>query len=299
MSRFLTFIFGLLLMLATSDPALAAKKKSKKPVVSLDPVMTFHIVRKSDPLCEPTCPQWIAAEGRIDTGAASRLRKTLKALGTTKLPIVLSSGGGDLNAALEMARLIREKKLTVAVGTTFYFRCAPTDKTCKLPPQQKTVYRGFPSSANGYCYSACPFILAGGVVRLVSPLARVGVHQITYTPSREWITYRETYRLVQGKKKVVSRKEISRKIVYGKTTNKLTKVQRQTYRNHFKKMGVDATFLDLLDRAGPKDIYVLTPQELNALRIRTAELPADVLSRASMCTTTTKANHCVASLPKP
>ena len=298
MRQVLSLIIGFLLILTIFDPAFAAKKKTKKPAVPLDPVMTFHIVRKSDPLCEPTCPQWIAAEGRIESGTASRLRQTLKALGKTKLPIIISFGGGDLNAALEMARLIREKKLTVAVGTTFYVKCNPKDKTCKLPPEQKSVYRGFPSSAGGYCYSACPFVLAGGVVRMVSSMAQVGVHQITYTPAREWITYRETYKLVKGKKKVIARKEVSRKIVYGKTTHKLSTAQRQTYRNHFKKMGVDVTFLDLLDRAGPKAIYVLKPDELNQMRIRTTDLRADVLSRASMCTPTAKANHCVAA-PKP
>lgn len=298
MSKFSAYIFSLLLVLAACDPALAAKKKSKMPATPLDPVMTFHVVRKSDPLCEPTCPQWIAAEGRIEPGTPSRLRKTLKFLGKTKLPIIMSSGGGDLNAALAIARLIREKKLNVAIGTTFYIRCAPTDKTCKLPPEQKMVYRGFPSSAGGYCYSACPFILAGGVVRMVSPMARVGVHQITYTPSREWITFHETYRLVKGKKKVISRKEVSRKIIEGKTTHKLSKAQRQTYLNHLKKMGVDMAFLDLLDRAGPKDIYILKPDELDQMRIRTADLPADVLSRSSMCTANAKATHCVPA-PKP
>ena len=80
--------------------------------------MAFVVVRSGEPGCEPTCPEWISAEGGIAANTPAQLKKLLKTLGGRKLPIVVSSPGGDVDAALALGRMIRQYKLDVAVGKT-------------------------------------------------------------------------------------------------------------------------------------------------------------------------------------
>ncbi|TIU85827.1 MAG: hypothetical protein E5W03_09965, partial [Mesorhizobium sp.] len=82
------------------------------------PSMQFAFVRSNAPGCEPTCPEWISAEGAIQADTPALFRRVLKILNGRKLPIVVNSPGGDVNAALTLGRLIRKNKLDIAVGKT-------------------------------------------------------------------------------------------------------------------------------------------------------------------------------------
>ena len=93
-------------------------------------------------------------------GSARQFRKILKQAGKLRLPVVITSPGGDVEAALAIGQMIRERKLDVLVGWTLFTGCNPTVKTCKLPKEQKGVYAGLAMTSRGYCFSACPFILA-------------------------------------------------------------------------------------------------------------------------------------------
>ena len=75
------------------------------------PPMAFAVVRSAEPGCEPTCPEWISAEGAIVAATPARLKSLLKTLGGRKLPIVIWSPGGDVDAALALGRMIRQRKL--------------------------------------------------------------------------------------------------------------------------------------------------------------------------------------------
>jgi hypothetical protein len=88
------------------------------------------------------------------------------------LPILVSSGGGSLADAAAMGRLIRQKRLAVAVARTLIDNCPAGAHACPEP-------KGQAITGGAKCASACPFILAGGIERLVGPAALVGVHQIT------------------------------------------------------------------------------------------------------------------------
>jgi hypothetical protein len=291
--RPLTGLVLALFLIAAADPAFAAKKKSKTPVAPLDPVMTFAIVRRADVDCEKACPHWIAAEGRIDENTPQRFRKFLKLVGDEKLPVVLTSSGGSLNGAMALGRLIRAKKLMVAVGRTIYSGCQPRDKTCVPLASSDPHGMGYIDLTTAYCYSACPFVLASGVVRMVDKPSRVGVHQITTYSSRVWITYRETYRMVKGKKKVISRKEVGRKVITNKPTKKITKGQRKVYLAYLKEMGITAGLLDEFDRAGPQDIYVMSDNELIVKDLKTSPLSPVSLAVSKLCLTLPLAPHCV------
>ena len=95
---FLTALFGA----AFAGEAVAQAKPE-------DDQMVFVVVRGGEPGCEPTCPEWISAEGGIVADTPARLTKLLKTVGGRRLPIVVSSPGGDVDAALALGRMIRQR----------------------------------------------------------------------------------------------------------------------------------------------------------------------------------------------
>ncbi len=156
--------------LAASSGALADLKLPPRP--RGDPPMRIVRVMSSDPTCEPDCPEWISAEGMILPGTAGAFRKAILDLRGRRLPVLISSHGGSLGAALQMGELIRERRLAVAVARTRIANCPERAAVC--PPA-----RGEAITGGAFCASACPLILAAGVERLVGPVPMVGVHQIT------------------------------------------------------------------------------------------------------------------------
>jgi hypothetical protein len=156
--------------LGASSAALADLKLPPRP--RGDPPMRIVRVISSDPACEPNCPEWISAEGMILPGTAGAFRKAILDLGGRRLPVLISSHGGSLGAALQMGALIRERRLAVAVARTLIANCPARTAVC--PPA-----RGEAITGGAFCASACPLILAAGVERLVGPVPMVGVHQIT------------------------------------------------------------------------------------------------------------------------
>ncbi|MEF2551048.1 hypothetical protein VQ042_06680 [Aurantimonas sp. A2-1-M11] len=95
----------------------------------------------------------ITAIGRIEIGTANDFRdflETPEAAGARTL--VLHSPGGAVDDAIVMARTIRDKRLSTMVP------------------------------ADGYCASACPLVMAGGLTRKAGPDAWVGVHQVYALP---------------------------------------------------------------------------------------------------------------------
>lgn len=97
---------------------------------------------------------FLLINGPIEPGDAERFSAFLSNLGELTMSVVLNSPGGAVTEALAIGRLLRENKATTIVhsGTA--------------------------------CLSACPYILAGGVLREVSSRGAVGMHQHYYdTPA--------------------------------------------------------------------------------------------------------------------
>src|SRR5271165_1050739 len=161
---------GLIGFMAATSCAHADLKLPPRP--RGDPPMRIVRVMSSDPACEPNCPEWISAEGRIVLGTAGAFRKAIADLGGRRLPILISSHGGSLGDALEMGALIRERGIAVAVARTLIDNCPERAPVCPAA-------RGQAITGGAFCASACPLILAAGVERLVGPVPMVGVHQIT------------------------------------------------------------------------------------------------------------------------
>jgi len=190
-------------------PVEANAGKSKKPVLN-DPVIDIIRVR-SAVVCEPVCAEWLSVEGRIDSTSPKRLKTAIAALKGRRLPIVLQSYGGDVDAAMAMGNMIREAGLPVYIGGTALTGCHVDNLRCDTGEKIDNVPVGVPHAAGAVCFSACPLILAGGLNRKSSEWSLVGVHQVTTGIRKVRIQYKLRYRIVHGKRKSSARKKLAGK----------------------------------------------------------------------------------------
>lgn len=294
--RVLFLLVTLLMALAHGETAVAAVKKKNEPPPQPKAIyeapMTVVIVRNSVPLCEPNCPEWIAAEGEITEGTPAKFREVFKRMGKKQLPIVIRSPGGLIYAAIEIGRMIRKRKLDVAVGSTRFDGCAPDQKSCKLPKEYKGIYRGTAWGYYGFCNSACPIILAAGAERLASVETSVGVHKPKVVWDQERVYYRETYRVVNGKKKILKRTITGRKRVKGKVTFEFGKQLRKQLADYYASMGVDPAIMDDSEKAANKEMEILRGDRLDVLKLRTSSKSAATLTDWIICRREPVAQNC-------
>ena len=90
----------------------------------------------------------LMATGTITPGISQSFAAEAERHGEYIKTVVLNSPGGSVADALEMGRLIREKRFATAV------------------------------EAGKYCVSSCPLVFAGGVDRRAGDKAIIGVHQV-------------------------------------------------------------------------------------------------------------------------
>jgi hypothetical protein len=161
---------------ASTQPDNPAKKHD---TALQEPPMRFDIIRLSRTACEPLCPEWISAEGRIMPNTAGKLAALLKRAAYRKLAIPINSGGSSIEFALAMGSTIRKYQMTTVVGKTFIFGCPEADRLankCKLDAITKSD-NGMAMPIEAYCASACPSMRLGGTVRVIEPDALVSLHE--------------------------------------------------------------------------------------------------------------------------
>lgn len=289
-------ILSLAVLAVLSEAGAATRKKiPAKPAAKAiyEAPMRVVIVQGDGKTCKEQCPQWIAAEGEITAATPALFAKVFKQMGDRKLPVLIRSPGGSLQTAMKIGRMIRARGLDVAVAWTSYTGCAPDKKGCKLPAAQNGIYRGLPLGTYAFCNSACHLVLAAGKRRVVPTGSFVGVHQARTVWTREVVTYRERYRIVNGKKQVIDRKVVSRKPAKSKVTYGYDADLRKTMAAYYKEMGIDAAVIDEAQKASFKTINYLPEPVLKRLRLQTSDivLPA-VVGRAS-CMAKPVPSHCV------
>jgi hypothetical protein len=234
--------------------------------LAAEPPMQVNVVRGVHPGCEPQCPQWIAAQGRIVAGTARRFREVLSQLGERKLPVLIDSGGGSVNDALSIGRLIRAKGLPVAVTRTAYAPCAPADTTCRNTKSGGEL-RGLAEARSSKCASACAFILAGGTQRLVGPGTGVGVHQISTTLHR-----------YLAQKTLVPEQTIQQGD--GEAQRTYAKI-----RQFLSEMSIGEDAMSLIMSTPSSEIRWLTPKELEATHLATHFIDGEELVAAAPAST--------------
>jgi hypothetical protein len=260
--------------------AASGKQPAKSPDLDNDRPMQVYLVRSSAPGCQPNCPEWIAAQGRIDSATPSKFKRLLSKIGQRKLPILISSAGGSVDDSLAVARMIRIKGLDVAVSRTAVEPCASKDKSC-LKALSNGEARGKAVGYRSFCASACAFVLAGGSRRFVGAQTLVGVHQFTTFETRFKVL--RTYRIEtrkgwfgspgETKRTLISEKRIGEKTVETETKNS----SYQKVKKFFAEMGVGGEIMDLIKSATAKDIHWLTGPELRETHMATGFIDGEQL----------------------
>ena len=240
-----------------------------------DPPMQVHLVRSAEPGCEPHCPEWIAAQGQIESGAAARFRRVLRQVRDRRLPVLIDSNGGRVDEALAIGRLLRARGLDVAVSRTVLASCAPADKACARRARSARARLGLPKVDMAMCASSCAFVLAAGRRRLVAPTTYVGVHQI-----RSFYIYPKivrTYRVTGIGKQLLSERRVTERVVE-------TPTPQWTYdriRRYFKEMGVGEGLMPLILATPGDRLYWLSPDELRETGLATDGLDGEEVLTAA------------------
>ncbi|WP_435053079.1 hypothetical protein [Mesorhizobium australicum] len=256
------------------------------------PPMRFVVVRSNAPGCEPNCPEWISADGTIDAGTPSLLKRTLKALRGRQLPVVVNSPGGNVDAALALGRMIRKNKLDIAVGVTVFSGCQPEAKNCGDNKGKSADYFGAAYDDGAMCNSACPLMFSGGVRRVVGDFGYLGVHQITTTYQREKLLYRTTYRIVNGRKKIISTKVVSRKNAGSYKTYEMSRTVEKTLSAYLKEMGIADGVLEVMKATPASEIRQIPLDDMVMMKLVTSRDAVDLLTTVSLCGLAQPATNC-------
>ena len=116
-------LLAVLLLICTPAFAASTVRPSQRIPASAAAPIAFYVVKGAADACGRGCDTWIAAEGQIDAGAAPRFRNFLRRLGDRRLPIYFYSPGGNLEQALAIGAVLREKPVIVRVGRTVVTEC--------------------------------------------------------------------------------------------------------------------------------------------------------------------------------
>ncbi|MEO6609909.1 MAG: hypothetical protein ABIN69_15720 [Aestuariivirga sp.] len=183
-----------------------------------------------------------------------KLTKLLSNVAYRKLPILINSGGGKIEAAMIMGRLIRKYGMTVAVAPSGSVGCRSTTGFSSACPPDGNVHQGYALISGGYCNSACSLILLGGQVRLVGPVASVGLHQ-PHGETQHWVDhYWDTWRMENGRKVITSHKFIKRTYEKPKSFAGVTPYMKPKYLQYFKEMGGSPAILGEMAKASPTNM---------------------------------------------
>jgi hypothetical protein len=245
--------------------------------------MRFAVVRSNAPGCEPNCPEWVSAEGTIAAGTPSLFKRTLKTLKGRQLPVVVSSPGGNVDAALALGRMIRKAKLDIAVGVTVFSGCQPEAKNCSDNKGKGADYFGMAFDDGAMCNSACPLMFSGGIRRVVGDFAYLGVHQITTTYKREKLLYRTTYRIVNGKKKIISTKVVSRKNAGSYKTYEMSKAVEKRLSAYLQGMGIGEGVFTTMKNTPASDIHQLVLENMLRMNLVTSLDTVELFTGGTIC----------------
>ena len=256
-------LIGLIGLAATAAPAAAyTAAEAKAP-------MSVTLARSDAKDCGTNCPEWIALTGKILPQTPPLLRAVLARTGAKHLPVLIDSPGGAVEAAIAMGRMIRARRLDVAVAGTALTDCAKDDRAC-LVRTRAGEHPGYVAAGVAACASACVLVLAAGTDRVVGRESYVGVHQMTASRTLTHVinTFRIMRRLIDGHPVEVSRTLIATRPVSSHVV--LSDAPVQTYTEvdkYLLGMGIGESIMPLMRSTPRTGIHWMTPVELAATRI--------------------------------
>ncbi len=161
-------------------PALAASPAIRPaPREAPTPPMVFYVAKGAPDACGRGCDSWIAVEGEVDSGAAVRFQNFLRQTGNRHLPMYFSSPGGNLDQALAMGAMLRERPTVARVARTVVKECgfeAQDGEVCLRLKQSGRELHGDLWTHGAMCNSACPYLILGAATREIAPDAVLAVH---------------------------------------------------------------------------------------------------------------------------
>jgi len=172
---------GALLAAICGSPVHAKSKGQRLNELIERRQMIFFVAKGEANACGPKCGEWIAAEGAIDEGAALRLREFLAEPSRRQLPVFFNSPGGDASTAVQLGLILRQYRMTAGVGRTKLRGCSAAplaDPACRKLMQAHTEHDARFSSEEAWCFSACPYAMAGASFRKVALNAKMSVHSL-------------------------------------------------------------------------------------------------------------------------
>lgn len=233
--------------------------------------MQVRLVRLADDPCEPACTEWISAAGRIDATTPGEFRKVLTKLGTRKVPVLIDSGGGVVDAGFSIGRMLRAKGLDVVVTKTAFQPCKLGAVEChKL--KLKGIELGRPEAKISKCASSCAFVLAGGVRRYVGPWTVVGLHEMKVIAThrqvlRQFLVER---RMINGVPVEVKRTLVKEHtIATRKEEREADEKLYEKARAYFAEMGIAESVMPIMRSAPHTSIRLLRPAELRSTALAT------------------------------
>ena len=168
--------WGLIAMLAIggSKIALSQTKPSGEArpaaggIASLPDAALIYPAQGMAGTCGENCSHWLAAEGTVYWDAYKRFIAGLDRFADRKRPIFLNvRGQSDLNAAMSIGRLLRERGYDVGVGQTIADQCRGLNDLDCVALKRSGVSLPASLSSIGTCDLACVLILVGGVRRIL------------------------------------------------------------------------------------------------------------------------------------
>jgi hypothetical protein len=173
----------LILTPASGTAAFSGSPQSPSPSTVDGPPMAFYVAKGAPDACGRGCDSWIAVEGIIDDEAASRFRKFLLQVdrySPATLPLYFSSPGGNLEQALAMGRMLRQRPRVARVARTTVKECgdaqSQSDDACLKIKQSGRTLDAELSTRNSFCYSACVYLILGATTRQIEPATVIAVH---------------------------------------------------------------------------------------------------------------------------
>jgi hypothetical protein len=141
--------------------------------------MVFYVVKGAPDACGRGCDRWIVVEGQVDGGAALRFRKFLAKTADRGLPVYFYSPGGNLDQALAMGAMLREKPVVARVARTVVRECgfeSQDSAPCMKLKQSGRELHGDLWTRGAICNSACPYLILGANTREIAPDAQLAIH---------------------------------------------------------------------------------------------------------------------------
>jgi hypothetical protein len=256
----LTLLICLQFGIISSEAKKSTPKKSSPPVerVEFGKPMTFSVLRLSYVQCNPLCAQWIAADGEITDQTPAKLERLLANPNYRKFPILISSPGGRVYAAMKMGRLIRKYGMTTSVAQSSGLGCSLSSTCVTLGNKDDVVHSGYVMPNLGYCNSACSMMLLGGVVRIGGSDINIGLHQ-PHDDSQRWIDhYWDTWRIIKGKKHIISHRFVKRTYLKPSHIVGVTPQLKAIYLSYFKQMGGSPEILVEMAKASPNQMNYIS-----------------------------------------